>query len=191
MRFQDSKLAHKYLDGLFGVEIGASAHNPFNLKNCIYISNNTDPNNIHHKEEMNLCGEIQKVDILAEGRFLPFKNNSLNYILSSHVIEHIYDVIGTLKEWWRVIKVGGYLFNVVPHKERTFDKDRFRTSLRELIDRYENKLVNNGPSDQHHSVWIISDFIEICNYLQFPIIEVLDIDDKVGNGFTIVCKRDK
>ena len=31
MKFKDSQLAHKYLDGLKGLEIGGSAHNPFNL----------------------------------------------------------------------------------------------------------------------------------------------------------------
>ena len=190
MKFQDSKLAHKYLDGLKGIEIGASAHNPFNLPNCVYISNNIDPNNIHHQEELNLCGEIQRVNIVAEGNQLPLKNNSVDYVLSSHVIEHIYDVIGTLKEWWRVMKLGGYLFNVVPHKERTFDKDRNRTTVEELIERRSGIRINNGPSDQHHSVWITLDFIELCNYLNFPIVEILEIDDKVGNGFTIVCKKE-
>lgn len=188
MKFQDSKLAHRYLDGLRGIEVGASAHNPFNLT-CYYVSNNVDPNNIHHQEEMNLCGEIQKVDVIAEGHQLPFKNESVDFVLSSHVIEHIWDVLGALKEWWRVIKVGGYLFNVVPHKERTFDKDRPRTPLQELIDRNEGRFPNPGPADQHHSVWITADFFEICQHLGFKIIEHLEVDDKVGNGFTIVCKK--
>lgn len=190
MKFQDSQLAHRYLDGLRGIEVGASSHNPFNLNGCIFISNNNDPNNIHHQEELRLCGEMQKIDVLAEGNVLPFKNECLDYVLSSHVIEHIYDTIGTLKEWWRVLKVGGYLYNVVPHKERTFDKDRDRTTLQELIGRHDGTIPNAmGLADYHHSVWITQDFIEICNYLQYPIIEVLEVDDKVGNGFTIVCKK--
>ena len=32
MKFRDSELAHKLLDGLKGIEIGAAAHNPFNIK---------------------------------------------------------------------------------------------------------------------------------------------------------------
>lgn len=189
MKFIDSQLAHRYLDGLKGAEIGASAHNPFNLASCIYVSNNADPNNIHHQEELRLCGEIQRPTVIAEGHQLPFLDQSLDYVLSSHVIEHIYDVIGALEEWWRVIKIGGYLFNVVPHKERTFDKDRPRTPLNELIARHVGLLPNTGPADQHHSVWITQDFIEICSYLGFPIIQILEVDDKVGNGFTMVCRK--
>ena len=31
MKFRESAIAHKYLDGLKGIEIGGSAHNPFGL----------------------------------------------------------------------------------------------------------------------------------------------------------------
>jgi hypothetical protein len=31
MKFMESKLAHQYLDGLKGIEIGGSAHNSFGL----------------------------------------------------------------------------------------------------------------------------------------------------------------
>ena len=42
MKFKESALAHKYLDGLKGLEIGASAHNPFGLDtvNDVYLDNN-------------------------------------------------------------------------------------------------------------------------------------------------------
>ena len=32
MKFKEHILAHKFLDGLQGLEIGAAAHNPFGLK---------------------------------------------------------------------------------------------------------------------------------------------------------------
>ena len=32
MKFKESALAHRLLDGLEGIEIGGSAHNPFGLK---------------------------------------------------------------------------------------------------------------------------------------------------------------
>ena len=34
IKFAESKLAHQFLDGLTGLEIGGSAHNPFGLKNA-------------------------------------------------------------------------------------------------------------------------------------------------------------
>ncbi|MDA0090523.1 hypothetical protein OFR95_14780 [Brachyspira hyodysenteriae] len=38
-------------------------------------------------------------------------------------------------------KKDGYIAMIVPHKERTFDKDRDRTTLNELIERH-NKVKN-------------------------------------------------
>ena len=39
--FPESKLAHKYLDNLIGIEIGGSAHNSFGL-NTINVDNYND-----------------------------------------------------------------------------------------------------------------------------------------------------
>lgn len=132
MKFRESKLAHKYLDGLVGLEIGGSAHNPFglNTKNVDYTA---DLDTVFKQEEIKLCGEALKVDIVAPGDQLPVPDNSQDFVISSHVIEHFFDPIKALKEWLRVVKPGGYIFVIGPHKERTFDKERSRTSLRELL----------------------------------------------------------
>jgi len=132
VKFRESKLAHKYLDGLVGLEIGGSAHNPFglNTKNVDYTA---DLDTVFKQEEIKLCGEALKVDIVAPGDQLPVPDNSQDFVISSHVIEHFFDPIKALKEWLRVVKPGGYIFVIGPHKERTFDKERSRTSLRELL----------------------------------------------------------
>lgn len=51
-----------------------------------------------------------------DGIHLPFADNSQDWIYSSHVYEHITDRITTIKEWYRVLKVEGYLIIIVPHK---------------------------------------------------------------------------
>jgi ubiquinone/menaquinone biosynthesis C-methylase UbiE len=48
------------------------------------------------------------VDIVAPGDKLPFANNSLDYVLSSHVLEHFWDPIKTIKEWLRVVRPGKF-----------------------------------------------------------------------------------
>lgn len=50
-----------------------------------------------------------KVDIIADGRHLPFKDNTVDYVYSSHVIEHFShtEVDSVLREWARVLKNGG------------------------------------------------------------------------------------
>lgn len=46
-----------------------------------------------------------------------FANESVDFVFSSHLLEHIVDTRATLKEWFRVIKDDGYLILYLPHKE--------------------------------------------------------------------------
>lgn len=58
------------------------------------------------------------VDVVSEADSLPlFADKSLDYVYSSHLLEHIVDYRAALKEWWRVIKPGGYLVLYLPHKK--------------------------------------------------------------------------
>ncbi len=40
--------------------------------------------------------------------------------------------------------------------------------------------------NDHCSVWITEDFVELIRWLGWNILHVQDTDDKVGNGFTVV-----
>ena len=44
-------------------------------------------------------------------------DESLDFIFSSHMLEHIVDFKAALKEWWRLIKVGGHLCLYLPHRD--------------------------------------------------------------------------
>lgn len=46
-----------------------------------------------------------------------FASQSMDFVFSSHLLEHIEEHEKALKEWWRIIKVGGYLCLYLPHKE--------------------------------------------------------------------------
>lgn len=184
----ESALAHALLDGLRGIEIGASAHNAFGL-NTLNIDYTDENNTAFKQEEIRHIGRFAHVDIVSPGDDLPFKDGFWDFVISSHVIEHFYDPIKAVQEWLRVIKPGGFVYIIAPHKERTFDKDRPRTPLAELIDRHEHP---NPPVPDHHghySVWITQDFIDICTHYGWPVVAVQDTDDKVGNGFTIVIQK--
>lgn len=45
-----------------------------------------------------------------------FQSGTFDYVFSSHTIEHIPDFKKALKEWWRLVKDGGYLLLYYPHK---------------------------------------------------------------------------
>jgi SAM-dependent methyltransferase len=57
--------------------------------------------------------------IRGDGSKLPwFVKNSLDYVFSSHCLEHFLDPKVVLAEWSRVLKPGGYLVLLMPHKHR-------------------------------------------------------------------------
>lgn len=189
--FRESKLAHQYLDGLNGIEVGPSKHNPFNIPGCKYVDLTDSVDTKFRKDEALLCGATQAIDVVAPAWQLPFADGSLDYVLSSHVIEHCFDPILTLKEWLRVVRPGGYIFAIIPHKERTPDKPRPRTTLRELQDRHSGVIPPPAVYDfvHHYCVWVTRDWVDLCRHFGWKLVERRDRDDKVGNGFTIVIQK--
>jgi ubiquinone/menaquinone biosynthesis C-methylase UbiE len=173
-----------------GLEIGGAAHNSFNLntKNVDIVSPEYQ---VYADAQTKLCGKVLPVDIQADASDIPVLNNSYDFIISSHLLEHVANPIKVLKEWDRIIKPGGIIFMIIPHKERTFDRSKKRTSLSHLIkDQYNDTKGDMG----HTHVWITQDIINLVNYMiltgmKWKLKEVEDTDSKVGNGFTIVIEK--
>ena len=185
-KFPESTTVHKYLDGLRGIEIGGALHNSFgvNVLNVDYC----DPPAGNGSDEQ--VGEFMPIHVVAPGNNLPFKDKTFDFVVSSHVIEHFFDVIGTLKEWERVATK--YIVIIAPHKDRCNDKDRPTTKIRELWDRHTGRTteseVGDASVDDHHNVWTTEAFKQLCDFLNYEVVEYLDVDDKVGNGFLFVIK---
>jgi SAM-dependent methyltransferase len=177
----ESALAHRWLDGLHGVEIGGAAHNDFGL-DTINVDRYPGDDTVFKREERRVCGRTMPVDVVAPGDELPFEDGAFDFVLASHVIEHFCDPIRALEEWRRVAR--RYLFLVVPHRDRTFDRDRPLTPLSELIGRHARGM--RSEEDRHWSVWTLQTFEELCAYLGLAVLESLDPDDKTGNGFMVV-----
>ena len=51
-----------------------------------------------------------------DGIFLPFTEGSVDTVFASHVLEHVSDAQIAILDWFRVLKVGGYLICIVPHQ---------------------------------------------------------------------------
>lgn len=51
-----------------------------------------------------------------DGVTLPFESESQDYVYSSHCLEHVAEYEQALREWHRVVKVGGFIVIVVPHQ---------------------------------------------------------------------------
>ena len=54
-------------------------------------------------------GDAQYLEGIADSQF--------DFVYSSHTLEHIADVVTALKNWWRVLKPGGYLILYIPHRD--------------------------------------------------------------------------
>ena len=65
---------------------------------------------------------------------------SYDFVLSSHCIEHLANPLQGLSEWIRVLKDGGLLVLVVPHKDGTFDHRRPVTTLSHLIQDFHARM---------------------------------------------------
>lgn len=170
-----------YLQGLKGVEIGAAAHNPFYL-DAINVDRYASDDTVYKEAERRATGRIAHVDIVASGDDLPFTDDAVDFVFSSHVIEHIPDPIGALYEWVRVAK--RYVVVVAPHRDRTFDAGRQLTTVPELLERHAAGFTS--IADKHWSVWSCESFQDMCVAAGLHVIDFQDPDDKIGNGFTIV-----
>ena len=184
-RTKNYELAARYLGGLSGVEIGGSAHNRFPVE-AINIDRYAQMDTKYKDEERRMVGEARKVDLVAPGDDLPLEDNSVDFVLASHVIEHFPDPIKALLEWKRVAT--RYIFLVVPHRDRTFDSDRELTPVDELIDRHATGFTS--VEDKHWSVWSCESFVELCEQIGLNVVEAEDPDKKTGNGFAVVIAAD-
>lgn len=95
----------KYMSGESGLDIGYAGYE-MNIKPILPTAIGLD---------INYPG--------YDGINLPFKENSQDYVYSSHCLEHIILYRSALKEWHRVTKIGGHIIIIVPHKYLYEKKD--------------------------------------------------------------------
>lgn len=95
-----------------------------------------------------------KLDIVSDAATIPRPDQTFDFLISSHCLEHHSDTLKVLHEWIRVIKPGGILFLALPHGLRTFDRGRTLTRLEHHIDDYRSMIAEN---DKTH----LDEFLEI------------------------------
>lgn len=85
----------------------------------------------------------QRLDSFADG--------SLDFIFSSHVLEHLVDPLGVLERWWGKLAPGGVIAGVVPDARFSFDLRQPLTSLDGLLDQRAAAL--QSPTAAMYEQW--------------------------------------
>lgn len=84
--------------------------------------------------------DLVHVDVVDDGEKLTkFKNNSLDFIIANHFIEHCLDPIGTILNMYAKLRDEGVIYLGIPDKRYTFDIDRPLTSYQHLLEEHKDK----------------------------------------------------
>jgi predicted SAM-dependent methyltransferase len=135
-----------------GIEIGPS-HRPITPKKEGYNVHNIDHLSREgliekYKNEDVNTKNIEEVDFIWEGQTyseLTGKHNYYDWVIASHVIEHVPDLIGFLNECDAILKDNGVISLVVPDKRYCFDHYRPITGISKLIDNHFQKAKVHSP----------------------------------------------
>ncbi|MCA9422539.1 MAG: glycosyltransferase, partial [Nitrospira sp.] len=193
--FPESEMAHRWLDGLKGLEVGPSSHNAFGLD----TRNVGLKDEIYHREQVTLVGEAAPLHILAEADAIPVPSESEDFVLSSHVIEHCPNYFKTVLEWYRIIKPGGLLYLIVPHPDAApGDRGKPLTEWEHLVQDYvlnaseETELEAGRFLHCHYHIFSIATMKEYFARFfgkRLLLVDSQDADDKIGNGFVLVYRK--
>jgi SAM-dependent methyltransferase len=123
-----------------GIEIGA-LHNPFRVppgRNVKYVDKFTADEVARIYPDVPLQ-EIRVPDIVCStGDLDAIEDESLGFIIASHVLEHSDNPLRLLQTWRRKLKIGGKLLIALPDCRFTFDRGRPLTSLEHLLWDFRN-----------------------------------------------------
>ena len=158
------------------------------------------------QSQLEVCGSFATIDISPDAANIPVPNNSTDFVLHSHVSEHLPNPLIALDEWVRITRSGGYVFVIVPKRDAAAsDKDRPVTSLPSLVQLYEKKRrgetfppEERGRGRGHYIVFSPGLLREIGGWFnqshsraRLDEVAFQETDDKVGNGHTIVWQVKK
>ena len=126
-----------------GIEVGPGLH-PFTLSLPGADRRYVDRWKAHESTELfpqlEGQGEFTEPDVVADfntDRLGPIADSSQDFVIASHVLEHLAEPIGFLAEIHRVLRPGGVALILLPDRQRTRDHNRHPTSLSHLVAEYE------------------------------------------------------
>lgn len=158
-------------------------------------------------------------DFYCRADRIPCMDEAFDFVLSEHVLEHLANPLRALREWRRILKPGGIVFLFLPHRDRTFDRNRERTPLAHLLEdearlvgdddsthvpEWKEKVIEPGLAPHygrfpisthvlqgliHHHVWVTRDIEELVTALGFELIESVDLCRDRTDTFVVVARK--
>jgi SAM-dependent methyltransferase len=135
-----------------GIEIGPS-HNPIAPKRNgynVHIIDYLDADQLRKKfsnDDVDIAN-IEDVDFVWSGQPLPELvggTGKYDWIVGSHVLEHIPDPVSFFAQCERILRPGGILSLIIPDKRVCFDHFRPLSSTGDLLDAYVRKQTRPSP----------------------------------------------
>jgi SAM-dependent methyltransferase len=140
-----------------GVELGPGPHPqvlPDETREVLYVeqSQSDEWNRLYNeKRRVDVDQELWSKYTIGEAFPLPVYGDSLDFIFSSHVFEHLANPLGHLEHWHTKLRHGGVVVGVVPDvggsKDYVFDP----SSMDELLDEYAGGEMR--PQLHHYRRW--------------------------------------
>lgn len=98
------------------------------------------------------------------------EEESFDYVYSSHCLEHMYDVRTALKNWFRVVRRGGYLLLAIPHRD-LYEK---RTQLPSRWNPDHKHMFLIGRAEPPDTLDIVEEIRESLNGYDIKYIKACD-----------------
>ena len=154
-----AKFVDKFLENKKGIEVGGSSNNDFGL-DCVNIDITKDG----RLEQVAEIGRKRAIDIVAPGDDMTMiKDGSVDFVFTSHVIEHFPNVVKAFVEWDRVVKPGGFIVAVIPDRKRLWGGNNKGTAIEKTIERYREGF--KGTHTGHYSNWTLKEFLAVPEWM--------------------------
>jgi SAM-dependent methyltransferase len=151
LRWVENKLLARHLSGR-GIEIGALWRKfPVPRNVLVFYVDRTAPEHLR-RQYSEIKSPLVPPDLVADAMRLPFCSGSLDFVIASHVLEHLPFPLAALRQWYQVLRPGGVLLLKIPDKRYTFDLRRQRTPLQHLI--AEDRAPGTFDKRAHFEDWV-------------------------------------
>jgi SAM-dependent methyltransferase len=147
------RLAARLIAGS-GIEIGA-LHSPFPVPRGArvrYVDRLTTEQLRAEYPELG-AAPLVPVDLVDDGETLSkLADESQDFVIASHFLEHCQDPIGTLRAHLRVLRAGGILLLALPDRRHGVDRSRRATPLDHIVADHERGT--KASRAQHYYDWV-------------------------------------